>query len=228
MQSSEEGTRIHQWTAAALLLGSSLFVVHLVARSFITAGTGLATAARGSAWMPVHALGCIGALLVLAGLPALYRRIEETGWLPLLGLALIGLNWCFVGVFLSFLSVLVVPWLAEKAPFLLSGEAAQPRALIVTFLLGLAAQLVGTGLLAAPYLRGDVTPRWAGVLLPASAILGIVGDLVAPSGPSSNLALNLFSNLGTILFVVVLADQGLRALTASSGPRSEAPTVHPR
>ena len=86
---------------------------------------------------------------------------------------------------------------------------------VVSFALGLLAWLVGAALLATPFLRGRVRPRWVGYVLPASALWMAVGTaVIAPGGPASNLALNLLSNLGPVLLLFALGYLGLRAWTA--------------
>jgi hypothetical protein len=47
-------------------------------------------------------------------------------------------------------------------------------------------------------------------LLLASTVLTAAGDLIAPNGPASNLAVNLFSNLGPVLLMVAFGGLGPR------------------
>jgi glycerol uptake facilitator-like aquaporin len=82
---------------------------------------------------------------------------------------------------------------------------------MLTFIVGLVAWLVGTVLLAAPFIRRRLHPRWVGYPLPASGIWVVVGNLIiAPSGPASNLAVNLASNLGPVLLLVAIGYLGHR------------------
>jgi hypothetical protein len=101
----------------ALVIGAVGFTVHIVARSAITAGAGgvTLTFARDGLWVPVNALGVIGALLVLVGMPAMYARMaSSSGLLGLIGVLLLALGWLFFGLFLTFYSMLVLPWLADN------------------------------------------------------------------------------------------------------------------
>jgi hypothetical protein len=162
-------------------------------------------------WVPINAFGVIGAALVLLGLPAMYARMAgPAGLLGLVGVVLIALAWLFFGVFLSLYSVLVAPWLAEKAPSLVSAAAPLPAGIIIAFIIGLVAEVVGSVLLAIPFIRGRVQPRWVGYMLPAAALLRVVGNFIAPSGPATNLAINLLSNLGPMLLLVALEYLGWR------------------
>lgn len=79
---------------------------------------------------------------------------------------------------------LVLPWLAEEAPRLAAGSSPTPSGFVVAFALGLLAWLSGAALLAVPFLRGRVRPRWVGYVLPASALWVLVGSfVVAPAEP---------------------------------------------
>jgi hypothetical protein len=107
----------------ALWAGAVAFIVHIVARSVITAGQDPAVFAREGLWAPVNALGVLGAALVLLGLPATYARMA--------------------------------------------------------------------------------------------------GNLIAPTGPTANLAVNLLSNLGPVLLLVALGSLGFR-LWSEHAPATQA------
>jgi hypothetical protein len=195
--------------------GAVAFTAYIVARSALTAGTDPIAAYRDRFWVPINALGLLGAVLVLLGLPALAARMAPTtGALGRAGLMLIAIAWVFLGVFLSLFGLLIAPWLAEKAPALVATDAPLPAGFLVAFVVAIVAQCVGTVLLAIPFLRGRVQPRWIGYLLPAAALLTVVGDAIAPSGPASNLALNLVSNVGPVLLLIALGYLALGAGTA--------------
>jgi hypothetical protein len=204
-------SQLFRISGLALLVGAVTFIVYIVLRSVITAGPDPATFYKASPWVPINALGVLGAAHVLLGLPAMYARMAgPTGWLGLVGVVLIALAWRFSGVFLSLIGVLVAPWLADQAPSLVAASAPLPAGFTIAFIVGLYAELVGTVLLAIPFIRGRVQPRWVGYLLPASALLTLAGDIIASSGPEANLALNLLSNLGPVLLLVAIGELGLR------------------
>ncbi len=203
------GAQIFRISGLALAVGAGVFIVHLVARSMITAGADPATLAQQALWVPVNLLGVLGAVIVLLGLPGTYGRMAgASGWPGLIGMVLITLAWLFFGLFLSLYSVLVAPWLADQAPALTA--APLPPGILITFVIAMLAELVGTVLLALPFLRGRVLPRWVGTMLPAAAILRVAGNLMAPSGPASNLVINLLSNLGPVLLMIALGALGFR------------------
>jgi hypothetical protein len=204
-------SRLFRIGGLALLVGAVLFIVHVLARSVITAGPDPVVVAKEGLWVPINALGVMGAALVLLGLPAIYVRMAgATGMVGLVGVVLIALAWMFFGVFLSLYGALVAPWLADEAPSLVAASAPIPAGFVIAFIAGLGAELVGTVLLAIPFVRGRVQPRWVGYVLPTSALVTVAGDLVAPNGPATNVAVNLLSNLGPVLLLVALGGLGAR------------------
>jgi hypothetical protein len=193
-------------------MGAVLFTIHIVARSVITASAGGMTIAFANhgLWVPINALGVIGAVLVLMGMPALYARMaDSSGILGLIGVGLIALGWLFFGLFLSFYSMVVLPWLANNAPLLADGLNQHPP-MLVAFIAALLAEVVGMVLFAIPFVRGPVEPRWVGFVLIASAVMTLGGIVVAPSGPATNVAINLLANLGPVLLMIALGALGSR------------------
>jgi hypothetical protein len=219
------GTRLYGIGGFGLFVGAVAFVLHVVLRSVLTAGVDPAVSAQAGLWVPVNALGALGAALVLLGLPAAYARMAPQGRLPgLVGFALIEVSWMFFGLFLSLYGALVLPWLADQAPRLVAADAPTPLGFVVAFAFGLLAWLLGAVLLAVPFVGGRVRPRWVGYLLPASALWVLVGSFViAPGGPASNLAVNLLSNLGPVLLLIGLGYLGFRAWAESSPAKDVGP-----
>jgi hypothetical protein len=207
------GTRLFKISGLLVFVGAVAFVLHVVLRSVLTAGVDPAVSAQAGLWVPLNALGALGAALVLLGLPAVYVRMAPQGGLPgLVGFALIEVSWMFFGFFLSLYGALVLPWLADEAPRLVAGSSPIPLGFVVSFALGLLAWLLGAVLLAVPFVGGQVRPRWVGYVLPASALWVLVGSFViAPGGPASNLAVNLLSNLGPVLLLIGFGYLGSRA-----------------
>ena len=61
----------------------------------------------------------------------------------------------------------------------------------------------------AAQLRGKLEQPWVGYLLGISALWMVFGNLIlAPRGPSGNLAINLLSSLGPVLLLAALAKLG--------------------
>lgn len=204
--------QVFRASGLALLTGAIAFVVHVVLRSVITAGPDPVAFAKSGLWAPVNALGVIGAFLVMLGLPAVHARMAgSSGRSALIGIALLAVAWMFFGVFLSLYGLLVLPWLANSAPTLVAPSTPPPPAFVVAFVIGLFAWLVGSGLLAIPFIRKREQPPWVGYALAASGIWVVIGNLfIAPSGPASNLAVNLLSNMGPVLLLAGLGYLGYR------------------
>jgi hypothetical protein len=215
--------RLYRISGLGLAFGAALFIVHVIARSMVTAGLEPSASAMQSLWIPINVLGVVGAMLVSLGFPAMYARVaDSSGRMGLIGIVLIAVAWMFFGVFLSFYGALVMPWLADKAPTLVSKSAAVPTAFVVAFILGLLAWIVGTVLFAIPFIRGHIRPRWVGYALPASTLWTLTGDLViAPSGPVANFAINLLSNLGPVIFLIAVGYLGWQMRSDSA---NELPT----
>jgi hypothetical protein len=214
--------QIGRGSGAAVLIGAVVFAVHIVLRSVIAAGGEPLEYAPSAPWLAVNALGLVGAALVLLGLPGVYGRMAgAAGRSGLAGMVLLALAWLFFGWFLSLYALLVQPWLAEQAPALLGTETPLPAGFLAAFAAALLAWLVGAVLLAVPFVRGHVRPRWVGWLLILAGVWMVVGNLViAPSGPASNLAINLLSNLAPVLLMIPLGYLGYQ-LWAENAPAAE-------
>jgi hypothetical protein len=215
--------QLYRSSGLTLVIGAIVFSLHIVVRSVIAVGGDPAAYAQQAPWLAVSALGLVGAALVLLGLPALYARMAAAaGRTGLAGTVLIALGWLFFGWFLSLYALLLQPWLADQAPELVATTAPLPTGFLVTFAAALLAWLAGTVLLAIPFLRGHVRPRWVGYLLIVAGVWMVVGNLViAPSGPASNLAINLLSNLGPVLLMAPLGYLGYQ-MWAENAPDTEA------
>ena len=208
-------SQLYRTSGLSLVIGAIAFVVHIVLRSLLTAGVDQLIFAKQGLWVPINALGLGGAMLVLMGLPAMYARMAvPAGLFGLVGVVLVAVAWTFFGVFLSLYAAILLPWLADKAPALVAPGAPLPAEFIIAFIAGLSVWLAGSVLLAIPFIRGDLQPRWVGHVLPASGLWVVVGSLViAPRGPAANPAINLLSNLGPVLLLVAVGYLGSRLWT---------------
>jgi hypothetical protein len=224
-------SQLFRISGLVLLVGAAAFTVYIVVRSVITAGPDPASLYKEGLWVLINALGVMGSVLVLLGLPGMYARMaSRIGSLGLFGVALIALAWMFLGVFLSLFGMLVSPWLADQAPSLVAASAPLPAGFILAFVSALVIELAGCVLLAIPFIRGHVQPRWVGYVLPASALLTVAGDIVASSGPEANVAMNLLTNMGPVLLLVALGGLGSQEWaedvpSEQVGPREHNPSA---
>ena len=207
-----KNSKIYRISGYSLVTGALLFIFHIVLRCVITAGVDPTISAKDSLWVPINMLGVVGAILVLLGLPAMYAWMAALfGLSGLIGVVLLAIAWMFIGLFLSLYSVLVMPWLADGAPSLIVTSAPLPIAFVIAFAIGLVAWFAGNVLLGIPFIRKRVQPTWVGYALVASAVWIVLGNLViAPSGPASNLAVNLLSNLAPVFLLNGVAYLGYR------------------
>lgn len=210
------GERLASIGSPLLLSGAIAYIVHIVWRSILTAGVATVESAQAALWVPVNALGVLGAALVLLGFPAVSFRLRlntQDMRFGVTGLPLLAVSWMLLGVFLSLYGALILPWLADEAPRLIDGSSSSiPVGFTVIYGLGLLTWLVGASLIAVPIVKGPARDRWAGYLLPASAVWALVGGfLLAPDGPASNLLINLLSNLGPVLLLIGLNYAGSRS-----------------
>ena len=195
----------------ALVIGAIAFIVHTVLRSVITAGADPATSAREWLWILINVTGVIGAVLVVLGMPVLYGRITGSPSMTDIGVTLLAAAWMFFGLFLSLYAVLVLPWLAAKAPSLVGASSPPPLAFVVAFFAGLLAWLLGAVVVGGPFISRRAPPAGVGYMLDFSAVRAIVGNVVlAPTGPASNLVINLLSNMGIVLLMIGLGYLGYR------------------
>lgn len=213
--------RLLRGGGAALVGGSAAFGLHVTLRSLATVTSDPIAAVKAPSWVPINLLGLAGAMLVLVGFPALFRQmVDARSRVGVIGLVLLSISWIFFALFLTLYSLLILPWLAERAPSLVVAGAPPPRAFLVAFAVGLLAWIAGTVLVAIPFLWHRASPTWVGYVVPASSVAMVVGNLViAPSGPVANRALNLLSNLGPILLLGALGYLGFRLWVAPTRGR---------
>lgn len=202
-------SRLLRISGFGLLAGSVAFVLQVVLRSVITAGLDPAVFAKHGAWVRSRCVAwwapywCSGDCQeCMPGWPAPF------GLPGLIGIVLLAAAWMFVALFLSLYSALVLPWLADRAPSLVVSEPL-PAAFVIAFAGGLIGWCAGAVLLAIPFIRKRAQPPWVGYALVASAVWMVIGNLViAPSGPASNLGVNLLSNLGPVLLLAGVSRLG--------------------
>jgi hypothetical protein len=155
-------SRLDRLGGAAVLIGS------------IVAGVALGLTPHGytDSWRPAATLTALGgAVLIVLGAPAMFRRVWERCFL--LGIA------AYVGMLTALLLFQVAAGAVEGAilPYL-AGHGGVPDKLPAAFgaieKLGLLAQLVGTISLAVAILRRRPYPRWIAIILLLSIPAGFL------------------------------------------------------
>lgn len=187
----------------ALVVGGVLsFVFRLVSAFFYGDTTTYAN-------QPINILADFGlaaaTILLLFGLPGVYAsRAQALGILGLIGMALVFMAGIMLGVFGNLMGAMVDPWLATQAPNLANSFG--PPAFFAFFNVEEVLLVVGTILLAIPLLRGQVSPRWIGIALLLSVVIGSAGFFLFAI-PTS-LASSLMGQVAPLLLLVALASLG--------------------
>jgi hypothetical protein len=144
-------------------------------------------------------------ILLILGLPGVYAsRAGGFGVVGLVGMALIFTAGIMLGVFGNLVGAMVDPWLATQAPDLANGFG--PPAFFAFFNVEELILVVGSVLLAIPLLRGQISPRWPGVALLLSVVVGSVGFFLFAI--PTTLASSLMGEVAPLLLLVALAGLG--------------------
>jgi hypothetical protein len=147
-------------------------------------------------------------ILLLLGLPGVYAsRAQGFGLLGLVGMVLVFIAGIMLGVFGNLETAMVDPWLATQAPSL--ADSFGPPPFFAFFNIEEVLLVLGSILLAIPLLRGQVSPRWPGVVLLLSVVIGPAGFFLF-SIPTT-LASSLMGQVAPVLLLIALAGLGYHA-----------------
>jgi hypothetical protein len=146
--------------------------------------------------------------LLLLGLPGVYAsRAQGFGLLGLVGMVLVFVAGIMLGVFGNLVGAMVDPWLATQAPDLANGFGPPP--FFAFFNIEEVFLVIGSVLLAIPLVRGRVSPRWAGITLLLSVVVGSVGFFLFAI--PTTLASSFMGEVAPWLLLVALAGLGYQA-----------------
>ena len=129
-----------------------------------------------AAWVPVHFMPNLGALLALFGLIGLLaRQLQRAGWLGVIGfvVAFTGTALVLMG---GMLEMFIFPYLGEIRPTW--EEEPPPAGIAEAFLAIKATYTLGYVMLGAAIVRAQVLPRSVGILLAVGAVAFNFGDMV--------------------------------------------------
>lgn len=161
-------------------------------------------------------------IVLLLGLPGVYAsRAQGFGVLGLVGMVLIFIAGIMLGVFGNLETAMVDPWLATQAPSLANSFGPPP--FFAFFNVEEVLLVIGSILLAIPLVRGHVSPRWPGIALLLSVVVGSVGFFLFAI--PTTLASSLMGEVAPLLLLVALAGLGYQtwskpaAETAPAGTR---------
>jgi hypothetical protein len=168
------------------LVGAILFPGHSSTRDQVLSAS----------WTLVTLITLIGSLLFVIGLPGMYlRQAARAGALGLVGFILLFFAILLGGAAFTSVQIVILPFLAQKAPQLLGGSSLPLSAFLLLLISGLM-QMIAAILLGIATMRAHVFPRWAGILL---LISGIAFLLTIPPLPSS------FSDIIEVVSFITLA-----------------------
>ena len=116
-------------------------------------------------WLLLTLITLIGSLLFVIGLPGMYlRQAERAGTLGIVGFILLFFAILLQGATFSTVQVIILPFLAQKAPQFMGGNSLPTGAFLLLLVSGLM-QIIGAILLGIATMRAHVFPRWTGILL---------------------------------------------------------------
>ena len=169
-------------------------------------------------WLFMTLIILVGALLFAIGLPGMYlRQAGRAGVLGLVGFILLFLAMLLQGTAFSAVQIVVLPFLAQKAPQLMGGNSLPISAFLLLIISGLM-QIVGDILLGIATMRARVFPRWMGILL---LISGIAFLLTLPPLPSP--ISDLIETASFVAFAIVFLWCGYLLIASERGSVETAP-----
>lgn len=178
---------LYRLNGGTLIAGSLLLLLASVIGAILFPGhSSTPTQVLGSTWPLVILMTLLGSLLFVISLPGMYlRQAGRAGIIGLIGFTLLFFDFLLQGAVFSSVQVVILPFLAQKAPQLMGGNSLPFSAFLILIVSGLM-QIIGGILLGIATMRARVFPRWTGVLLLVSGIafLLTIPPLPSPIGDS--------------------------------------------
>lgn len=173
---------LYRWSGGTLIVSSILLIIEIVVSNVMCPGHNCTPQQEMSLpWLLVTLVWLIGSLLFVIGSPGMYlRQAERAGGMGFAGFILVFFAVLLGEAAFSLLQIIVLPFLAQKAPQLV-GPNSGPPALFVLFIVPPLMITIGSILLGIATMRARVFPRWSGILLLVS---GIIFLLTIPPIPS--------------------------------------------
>lgn len=162
---------LYRLSGGTLIAGSLLILINTILIAVLFPGHSSTTQQLLSLpWLLVTLTVLIGSLLFVIGLPGMYlRQAGSAGTLGLVGFVLLFFGILLQGATFSTVQVILLPFLAQKAPQLAGGHSMPLSAFLLLIVSGLL-YIIGAILLGIATMRAHVFPRWTGVLILVSGI----------------------------------------------------------
>jgi hypothetical protein len=165
----------YRLSGIALLIGAAFSIANLVIQGWLLSAAELATILSPFDFVS-NALGIVGGIFVLLGLPGMYaRQAERAGIIGLLGFVCVWYVTLAQNILLTFGNLTVMSGMT-------AGLIPRQPAIIMTpppawgpiFMLSMVCEVLGILLLAIAILRAGVFPGWIGWTFVATLVLGVV------------------------------------------------------
>ena len=182
---------------------------------------------RSAAWVPVHLMPHVGAVLTLFGLVGVFvRQFQRGGWLGLIGFVA-----AFVGtaalLTVAMVEAFVIPYFSLEAPHLVSEDGPPPPGMGEAVITIQALLAVGYVLLGAAIARAGVLPWGVGALLAIGAVVFTFGHLIVGMLGIDALVGDASFTVGAALFGAGLAWMGYALWAGPDGQPAIEPAATP-
>lgn len=179
-------TKLYRLSGGTLIAGSLLILINTLLTAVLFPGhSSTPQQVLSPTWVLVVMTVLIGSLLFVIGLPGMYLgQANRAGTLGLVGFILLFFGILLQGATFSTVQVVVLPFLAQVAPHLTSGNSMPVSAFLLLIVSGLM-YMIGAILLGIATMRANVFPRWVGILILVAGIAMVLTIAPLPEAISS-------------------------------------------
>lgn len=162
---------LYRLSGGTLIAGSLLILISTILNAVLFPGhSSTPQQVVSFAWLLTTFITIVGALLFVIGLPGMYlRQAGRAGAVGLIGFILLLLGIFLQGAGFSIVQIIILPFLAQKAPQLMGGNSLPLSGFLLLIVSGLM-YIIGAILLGIATMRTQVFPRWAGILMIVAGI----------------------------------------------------------
>ncbi len=189
-------TKLYRLSGGTLIASSLLILINTLLTAVLFPGhSSTPQQVLSPTWVLVVMTVLVGSLLFVIGLPGMYlRQSNGAGKLGLVGFILLFFGILLQGATFSTVQVVILPFLAQKAPQLTSGNSMPVSAFLLLIVSGLM-YMLGAILLGIATMRAGVFPRWAGILILVAGIAMVLTIAPLPDAISSIIEVVSFTAL---------------------------------
>lgn len=179
-------TTLYRLSGGTLIASSLLILVNTLLTAVLFPGhSSTPQQVLSPSWVLVVMTVLVGSLLFVIGLPGMYlRQAGRAGTLGLVGFILLFFGVLLQGATFSTVQVVILPFLAQKAPQLTGGNSMPVAAFFLLIVSGLM-YMIGAILLGIATMRASVFPRWVGILILVAGIAMVLTIAPLPEAIST-------------------------------------------